>query len=233
MECQVGLKGHQFDLQDLADAFSSGDPRVVQEDGGYFLVATEFVSFGDDHTGLLTRAREILAQMDGSALLANGQHHPVKVAGSIRDQGGRQHAVIAMDAIEARSRVSAVLVSVGDEPPEPSTPPARAAMDAASTNTSAGVVLQLLGQRELDWVNLYRILDYVAHECGGKKSVVKAQLATNDEIDRFGAAANRIEVSGDDVRRGPMKGTPPTRSMTLAEGRAFIRRLVTDWLASL
>lgn len=106
-------------------------------------------------------------------------------------------------------------------------------MDSASTNTSAGVVLRLLGQRELDWVNLYRILDYVAHESKGKKGIVKAQLATDDEIDRFGAAANRIEVSGDDARHGPMRGTPPTRAMTLAEGRAFIRRLVKDWLASL
>ena len=58
-------------------------------------------------------------------------------------------------------------------------------MDAESTNTSAGVILRLLGQRELDWVNLYRILDYVAYECGDKRGIVKAHLATGDEIDRF------------------------------------------------
>ncbi len=233
MDRQVGLKGHSFDLQDLADAFGSGDPQIVQEDGDYFLVASEFASFGDDHVGLLNRAREILAQMDGAVLLINGQHRPVEVTGSIRDQGGRHHAVIAADSIEGRSRVSAVLISVGDTAQRPSVSPARTAVDAASTSKSASAILRLLGQRQLDWVNLYRILDYVAHECGGKKAMVSAGLATDDEIDRFGAAANRIEISGDEARHGPMKGAPPTRTMALEEGRAFIRRLVNDWLASI
>ena len=148
-------------------------------------------------------------------------------------RSGHQHAVIATDSIEGRSRISAVLVGTGDEPQTPAVSPARTAIDAASTNSSATAVLRLLGQGNLDWVNLYRILDYMAHEFGGKKGIVRAGLATDNEIDRFGAAANRIEISGDQARHGPLRGAPPTRSMTLDEGRAFIRRLVTDWLASL
>jgi hypothetical protein len=211
MERRVGLSGHSFDLEDLSDTFGNGDPRVVQEEGDYFLPASEFASFGDDHVGLLARARAILTQMNGAVLLTSGRHGPVDIAGPVHDPDGRQHAVVFPDAIEARSRVSAVLtIGTGESPQPPKSQP-QAAVDAAATYTSAASVLRPLGDRQLDWVNLSRILDYVAHECGSEKGIVRAGLATDDEMDRFGATASRVEVSGDDARHGPRKGPPPTR----------------------
>jgi len=173
----------------------------------------------------------MLAQMDGAALLVNPRHRSVGISGTIH-QDGQQHTVIIADTIEVRSRVSAVLVSAGDEPKKPSLSPAQKAVGAASTNVSVGAVLRLLGQGNLDWVNLYRILDYLAREFGGKKGIVRAGLATQDEIDRFGATANRVELSGDEARHGPLRGPPPTRSMNLNEARALVLRLVKDWTAA-
>jgi hypothetical protein len=232
---RLGLKGDQFDLEDLVDAFGHGDPRVIRDEGSYFLVAEEFAKFRDDHVGLLTRAREMLGQMDGAALLARGGHRQVEVDGSIHDPDGRQHAVVAADTVEVRARVSAVAVLVGNSGTgeAPTVSPARAAIDAAATNSSAAAALRLLGKGPLDWANLYRILDYMAYECGGKTGIVNSGLATKDEIDRFGVSANRIEISGDAARHGPSKNAPPTRSMPLDEGRAFISRLVSDWLKTL
>jgi hypothetical protein len=235
VERRVGLKGHQFDLDDLVDGFPAGDPRVVRDDGNYFLVSEEFTRFGDNHVGLITRAREILTQMDGATLVVSSSHQPVEVDGSIYDPGGRKHAVVAAGTAEARARVSAVAVVVGgsENPREPALPAAQVAFQTAAKSPSAEAVLRLLGQGPLDWTNLYRILDYVAHERGGKDGIVQAKLATADEIDRFGASANRIEVSGDEARHGPLKGDPPTRTMTLDEGRGFIRRVAQSWLETL
>jgi hypothetical protein len=179
---RLRLQGHQFDLQNLQELFGRGEPRVVQEGGESFLVSESFAAFGDDHTGLLARGEELLAQMTGAAIISTRRHRPVGLHGAIQDPEGHQHVVVRPETVVARTRVSGALSGGLLASGDPTAWNAASALSKASIDASAAAVLRLLGSRDLDWVNLYRVLDHVAEACGGEKHsrVVAAGLRDDD-----------------------------------------------------
>ena len=113
------LSGHDFDLETLAEQFAAGDPRVVKDHDRYLLESAVFTDLAPNHVEMLSRAKTMLAQINGAALLASSSHRPVTAGGQIVGPDKREHAVVVVDSIEVRSKVSAVLVTVGDQQPLP------------------------------------------------------------------------------------------------------------------
>lgn len=226
------LSGHDFDLETLSEQFTTGDPRVVQEGDCYLLESDVFTDLAKDHVEMLRRAKTMLAQMNGAALLASSSHKPVTASGQIVGPDKGEHVVVAVDSIEVRSKVNAVLVKAGAEEPLPPPPPTgQVALGNATGSADAEAALRLLGDGPLDWVNLYRILDFVRHANGGIKGIVAAGYATRAELNRFTHTANSHEATGDDSRHGALNHEPPKNPMTLEEAQTLIRSVVKRWLA--
>lgn len=226
------LSGHGFDLDTLAEQFAVGDPRVVKDHDRYLLESTVFTDLAPDHGEMLSRAKTTLAQMNGAALLTASSHRPVTASGQIVGPDKREHAVVVVDSIAVRSKVSAALVTTGDQQPlPPPPPPGQVTLATAAGNADAEAALRLLGTPPLDWVNLYRILDFVGHAKGGIQGIVTSGYASERELKCFKHTANSHDATGDDSRHGALNQEPPKDPMTIEEARTLIRSVVRQWLA--
>lgn len=226
------LSGHIFDLETLNEQFPNGDPRVVRGGDRFFLESAELEALAPNHVEMLERASSLLAPMNGAAQLAAPKHRSVTASGQIVGPDGREHVVVLADSVEVRSKLETVVVRAGnDEPPPPPPPPGQVALAASAGHSDAQDALRLLGTGPLDWVNLYRILDYVRSAFGGIDGIEKAGLAAKSDLKRFTHTANSKTAAGDDARHGPTAQAPPKNPMTLDEARTLIRSILKGWLA--
>jgi len=80
-------------------------------------------------------------------------------------------------------------------------------------------VLRLVAKDSDDWVGLYRVLEAVADDVGGWKSLANRGWATKTTLDRFKTTACSPSASGDSARHGKEVGAPPRSPMKLEDAR--------------
>lgn len=228
---RIALSGHIFDLETLHEQFPSGDPQVLRHGDRFFLESAELDALAPNHVEVLERAKSMLDPMNGAAQLSDPSHRAVTAGDQIVGPDGREHVVVLADSAEMRLKSGTVVVQVGDDEPSPPPPTGQVALTAATGNSDAQDALRLLGSGPLDWVNLYRILDYLRSAFGGLDGIVKAGLATKAELKRFTHTANSKAVTGDDARHGPTAEAPPKKPMSLKDARTLIRSILKGWLA--
>jgi hypothetical protein len=85
------------------------------------------------------------------------------------------------------------------------------------------------GVQPLGWVELYKVHEVIRDAIQPKKTY-ELGWATKADDSAFTGSANRADVSGDEARHARNSGPPPTRTMSLAEGRSYISDLVMKWL---
>jgi hypothetical protein len=103
----------------------------------------------------------------------------------------------------------------------------------AEANSDVAEALEIMGRVDpLGWVELYKVHEIIRDAIAPKK-IPEIGWATRAEDSAFTASANRADVSGSDARHARNSGAPPTRTMSLGEGRLFVSDLITKWLGSL
>jgi hypothetical protein len=133
----------------------------------------------------------------------------------------------------ARSRVGVATVVIHDAqgnvvpPPPPAPTKGPIYLAKADRDPAVREVLQLLAGDHPDWFTLYKVMEIIQADAGGLDALTK-----KSDISAFGASANRADVSGEAARHARQKGATPRQTMSLDEARAFIQRVVGDWLAS-
>jgi hypothetical protein len=128
--------------------------------------------------------------------------------------------------------LGAVVVGVGQPKPDPPSPwPHRFAL--AAIHPDVAEVLDIMGSSEpLGFFELYKVHEII-HDAIKPKRIAELGWASKADDSAFTGSANRADVSGSGARHARNSGPPPTRTMTLAEGRSFVGDLVTKWLDSL
>lgn len=257
MTVRALLDGHQVDLQEIAELFPDGDPRVAarpDEDGQYYLESAALDPVFADAEKMHDAAAALLIRLNGAARLQSDNFRPVRLAGRYdrpSASGGTEstiqitdtaHArdrvvVVAVEGIESGERVGTPTVSVDGKRVDQQGGGARY-LTLAATHSDVAELLALAGNAEqLDWIELYKVFEIVKDAVSGGKDGIQALVATLDvpehDIKRFTGSANRPDVSGPDARHARMPGARPKETMTLPDGRRFIRDLVRRWLATL
>ena len=245
MTTKAWLEGHQFDLEDLAQLFATGDVRVVRDADAdaYYLSATEIDNppEGMTYYGV---ARRLLSHINGISRISKPDFRPVQLT-DVYDTPTAQRVVTAPVTGEIRLRMhAAVAVFGGDgqpkpdvgadgqsKPAQPSPCPDRLAL--AATNPIVAEALDLMGSVEpLGFPELYKVHEIIRDAIKPKK-ITELGWADAADDSAFRASANRADVSGSDARHARNSGPTPTRTMTLAEARSFVSGLVAKWLESL
>jgi len=254
MAVRALIDGHQFDLQALTELFPKGDPRVIQddnEDGQYFLEAAELDALFTDPGAMHGAAIAVLAQLVGAARLDDDSFYPVRVVGRYdrhRPAGGTETTIQVTDSAHTRDRVTVVAVEAAESrgqvgavtiltngvqvKPEPRGPRYLA---LAAAHPDVAELLTLVGNAEqLGWIELFKAFEIIHDAVSGGRKGNQTLVATlnipKSEIKRFTGSANRPDVSGSDARHARQSGEPPKQSMTLPDGRDFIRNLAGRWL---
>lgn len=84
---------------------------------------------------------------------------------------------------------------------------------------------------DLDWFNLFKIYELIRDDPAKPSPIAGMGWATENQQSAFRSSANRPDVSGDHARHAVSPNTTlPRRTMTLADGQAFITDLAGKWL---
>lgn len=223
------LRGHDFDLLSLMEIFADGDPTVSRsDDGGFVLESSAFDSL-QEATEVSAAAAKLLTLLNGAAKGLDNSYRFVELAGHFQKEQG-VHAVVLGETVTVRARANVGRVTIDGVAVSPSPSPAKEWPALAAANRNVADALRLLGTADLDWVGLYKLLEIVKDDVGGKRRIIDEGWATEQLLSEFGAAANRPDLSGDAARHARIGGRPPERAMTVGEGRQFVLALVRSWL---
>lgn len=228
MDWETRITGDDADLRMLAQAFTGRGVTIVERGSEFFLGGTEFASL--THAGTVRdRAREILASVSGASKLRLGSSKPIEVDHVVHLDGGRRHltnfpepAVLTLRALPVTLAVTRADGTV--ERHLPANPVVEDLLKAMQSD-AVKKVLRLWNAPQLLWTDLYRIFEVIQDGGGPIK-------ANKREVERFTRTANSVDAAGDLARHGKEDTQPPPKPMTLQEGRAFIERLISDWLGS-
>lgn len=234
------VSGHEYqglaewrplDLEELAERFHDGATRVVREGDRYYLASGE-IDNRDEDAALNVVAKAVLTRVNGLARVVNPEFRPVKLSGEYGD-GEKQHVIVEVDApFEARGRLNAAVVVIGDQVVAPSEPPTTRRLELAAADPEVNRVLTIMASSEaLDWVRMYKVYEIVRAQASDGQM---KRWAIKSEITSFTHSANSPAVSGDDkARHAHFPHKPPKKPFSENEGRQFIARLVENWLASI
>lgn len=237
---RAGLSGHPFDLDRLCRLFASGDPVVSKDGEDYYFVSEGLVPLIDDGSALHTEASKILTILNGVGRADSIDFRLVGLTGTFEAEGpsgSRVHQVLAAETVEVRTQAVAAAVVIrgdGTVARKDLTPPPPPIVELAGTGPQVDEVLGLLARPELDWVVLFKIFEVIRDEVGGgNQGLVNAGLMTPQDQSAFTGSANHPAASGPDARHARQSGGAPKVTMTLAEGREFIRGVVNGWARQL
>ncbi|MFC4504085.1 MULTISPECIES: hypothetical protein [Streptomyces] len=238
MAVKARIEGHVFDLDTLCELFSVGDPQISKESDGYYLASDDLDGLLDESGRLIEISSLLLRRVVGVARALDGSFRPVTLTGQFTDDNGKHHHVVALATAEVRLKAFAVgVVTTADQstpqpPPPPQGPPY---MKLIKAKTDVAEVLDILGKPTISmtWVDLYKVYEIVRHDVGNDKALKTKAWVPESDISAFTGSANRPDVSGSEARHARVAGASPKRTMTLAEGEAFVRKLVVAWWDSL
>ncbi|WP_427923848.1 hypothetical protein [Streptomyces sp. cg40] len=240
MAVKARIEGHAFDLDTLCELFSAGEPQISKENDGYYLGSHDLDGLIDDAGRLVEIASLLLRRVVGIARALDSSFRPVALTGQFMDDSdnGKRHHVVGAATAEIRAKafaVGVVTTADGSPPPPPPPPQGPSYMQLVGEHPDVAEVLDILGKPSVSmtWVDLYKVYEIVRHNVGSDKALKAKAWVSDSDISAFTGSANRPDVSGSEARHARLPGASPKRTMTLAEGEAFIRKLVVAWWDSL
>lgn len=224
MRWRVFLEGHIFDLDTLVRLFPSGaDPSVsMAEDGTYYLSGAA-IDRAVEAADALKVASDVLPLLNGAGRAGSADFRPVKLAERLIDETKTErHVFVFAEAhMEGRGRLT-----VGD-PRAPS--PSPAASKASSDPVLMEAIRRMGESPDLSWIDLYKIFEVLEEGAGGEAALRKRTGVTKAQISRFTHTANHPGGGGELARHARSRQQPPADPMTVEEGRAVIRELISSW----
>jgi|SRR5215218_7438335 len=239
IERLVKLNGHQFDLEQLSEHFTSDELNVRRdENGSYYLRSSDFEQMSD-LDAFEKRGRELVEYINGAAKLLFGSAYrsiEFDAAARIEEDGRRFHTVGTSVTISGRSRVSidTTVISAdgtveGDAPRRRDD--AEALVSLADRDDRVADALRFYERG--DWINLYKAWEVVSDAAGGIHAVVNKGWADEDERRRFtGTVQSRAEL-GDEARHASERYRTPKNPITQYEAQSFVRSVIQAWIATL
>lgn len=225
------LKGHDFDLEALANALGDSSPvRVRRFDGPYYMWMAEFDTVNDSDA-VETRASEVLRVVNGAARVEHGDSREVRVdaVANVQPNGQIQHFVHLSATLQARARISATLTVSGSHEsavPEPTI--TERAVEAALGDPQVERALRIFGRDDVDYRDLYHVFEIAKAAIGD--STYADGTVTRAEVERFKRTANSVHALGDQARHGHETTNPPRRSTSFADAQALVGRVLRAWL---
>ena len=222
-------------LQDLAEMLADGHVRVVRDEteDAYYLTPPE-INNSSETDRFDIPAQRLIVRINGLGRANSADFRPVRLTGRYTTPDGESiHVGVAAAEFRIGGRAAGVVVGPDGGPKRdpPSPWPSRLALEA--THPEVAEVLEIMGRPEpLGWVHLYKVHEIIRDAIKPDK-ITDLGWTTNTDDSAFTASANRADVSGAEARHARNSGAPPTRTMSIAEGRSFVGDLVTQWLGSL
>lgn len=227
------LQGDVADLEQMATLFETGPIRVTREDGEFWMQSAEIDSVAD-HSEAQEAAESALKTLNGVSLFRVENTGRVSLDGDAEhfEASGQLKKYVSPSGVQLTTRTGIMGVLINGKPVPPQENPM---LTVALRTPHVDQVLRLYGARELDWRDLYFILEVIETDIGttvDEKGTAKAEgkaWTSDDTRELFRHTANNKGAIGDLARHGTDE-EPPKHPLPLPEARLLIRGLVDRWV---
>jgi len=225
----VQLCGERFDLEEFPRWFPDGEVSAIEENDAFFLVGPAFEILPNAEA-VLGEAVRALDQFTAVISLLWPSLRKPTVSHVIREaDGGRRDAFVFLSAsASGRSKVHAVLGSVGETQQKPQRTQAQELLRRATGSPHLELALSLWADQMRSWPRLYRIMEEIEQHLG--KPVDAAGLCSANQRKRLRTTANTAEVAGADARHATGKFDAPNNPMSLPEATEFLGQMLLSVL---
>lgn len=151
----------------------------------------------------------------------------------VRSDGGRDYYASIVSKVYAFDRIAIEAEGAEADQEAASEKPFLVRLDElAAIDEDVAKVLRLLVVLDCDlWTGLYRVFEVIEAAEGGWKRLRAKGWISKTQKERFDRTSNCAITGGDSARHGYQDEEPPSKPMTLEEGRAWLLALVQFWLA--
>lgn len=237
-EWRIELRGDKFDLEELPRRFTSENLTILEDAGKYFLKSKDFAFLGTEPE-VFKRGEVLLERINGTLKVVMNNFHSVDIESVVHiDDMGVLHPNKRLKAKAGvyRTKLSADLKltlaqgkPAGDDLRESPRVAETSWPEVADQDKNVAKALRFFS-KELDWINLYKIWEVVQEDQSGIDNITKKGWARKKNIDTFKQTANSYRAIGDSARHAREKHEPPPIPMPIAQARALIRSIVTNWI---
>lgn len=232
MRWKVRLDGTESGLQDLEESFDD-DPNIVAEDDDYYIRSQIFEDF-DDPNDIRTKATDIVRCIRNFGKRDSLQVSDLEASHIVKEEeDGTEHAYIQVETatIGITTSTPRVVTEGENRETEVFLPADRTEewTQLALRDEKVSDVADLLDRGD-NWVNLYRIYEFIQDNIESEDNIVDQGWWSESEKDRFKQTANSRDAIGDDARHANNRIPAPNNPMTQAEAKRQIDTLVDHWL---
>ena len=103
-------------------------------------------------------------------------------------------------------------------------------IDTALSNQEIERALYLFGSLELNWKNLYMVLEVIEDSFGGETSLLNTNIVPPEDIKSFKRTASSYKAIGRDARHATLKFELPREPMTLRKAQEVVGTLLQEWI---
>jgi len=234
MKWEVCITGDESALKELTKLCNENALCINKRSGKYFLESNHFDKL-ESKNEVKKVATEIISSLCGATKLIYGAKDPIKYSHTkkIDDYGKKTiykelSGVISFSgSVEKKvfdSEGNIISVEPADAIPT--------IVKLALKDINVSDALRLYGNKNLDWVNLYRLLEIVVKDVGGIDQIANNNWASKKEIRRFKNTSGSWKVLKDEARHASESTDPPPNPMSLSEARSLINEIIRKWLKS-
>ena len=221
----VQLSGERADLEEFPRWFPDGEVSAIEENEAFFLVGPALEDLPNAEAVLgeavcaLDRFTAVISLIWPSLRKPTASH-------VFREaDGGRRDVIVFLSAgLSMRSKMHAVVESVGETQQKPQRTQAQELLRRATGSPHLELALSLWADQMRSWPRLYRIMEEIEQHLG--KHVDAAGLCAANLREQFTRTANTAEVSGPDARHATGKFVAPNNPMSLPEATEFLRQML-------
>lgn len=227
------LLGDTSDLASLAQSLTGADVNISYDGKDYVLTSSLFVE--EEAKAIKEKADDIVASLNGGIRIALDATKTISIGSVYRQHNdGRRDTTVFPDPIVIQARVSVPTICLthvdGTVERFHPTDPVEKWTLLALNDKHVSDVLKIISLGNLDWVNLYRIIEIVEKDVGGREIIVNNGWGTDSSIKLFKRTACSPGAVGLEARHGAENTQPPENPMPISEARAMIISIIHAWL---
>ena len=231
MELLLKINCSDEQIPYLTSVFDDTPVSLAKREDGPYLRSKDIVEeeFDKDNSELISKsweqARQFIARINGAVMLEKDA--PMLEKKNWTPVSLENMKVVSQDGGEEWFPITGSMhLTFGGR----KSTTAKDLLKLADESVHVAKALRLQCQ-DMDWVNLYRLLEVVREDVGGNDQIDANGWAKKDEINKFTGSANNSSVIGDAARHGIIDGSgQPSEIMTLREARRLIRSIVLRWI---
>lgn len=222
MRWRVELLGDALDLQALGRDLSDGELQVFHDErkGEYLVQGARFERLSE-YQAVLEEANRLIPVLNSLAKLSYGASSTIRV-GAVYEPGPSGEDVTYIDMRE----VIGVDVRMSIDSPQP----IARWLPVAERDAAVVKALRLYGAGVDDWASLYRILEVIEEDAGGRKAMASYCGIPDGTLKLLKHTANSPDAVGDGSRHGVQTSSAPPSPMSLTEAQALITTALLAWV---